>query len=178
MVTVNLLQALPRTPLWDRLAAQRRLIEDPTRESNVDFLLPYDTVLQGWRRVIGEAYQPEALYRRFAYNIEHTYPNRIKLPASPQRASIANLHKGVRIMANLALRVGIVADYRQVFWHMAGPLLRAGRIEDVIHVGLVAHHLITFARDAAAGRENASFYSTKLRTREDADARFSAQWPA
>jgi radical SAM superfamily enzyme YgiQ (UPF0313 family) len=178
MLTVNLLQALPRTPLWDRLAAQGRLIDDPARESNVDFLLPYETVLEGWRRVIGEAYQPEALYRRFAYNIEHTYPNRIKLPASPQRASFANLHKGMRIMANLALRVGMIADYRQVFWRMAGPLLRAGRIEDVIHVGLVAHHLITFARDAAAGRENASFYSAKLRTREDAAARSSERRPA
>src|SRR5579885_2281694 len=37
MLTINLLQALPRTPLWDRLAAAGRLIEEPARESNVAF---------------------------------------------------------------------------------------------------------------------------------------------
>lgn len=163
MLTVNLLQALPRTPLWQRLAAAGRLIDEPTRESNVDFLLPYDRVLAGWRRVVAEAYAPEALYRRFAYNVEHTYPNRIKPPASPQRASWANLRKGLRIMANILLRVGVIADYRRVFWRTAWPLLRQGRVEDVIHVALVAHHLVTFAREAAAGRQNASFYSAKAR---------------
>ena len=173
MLTVNLLQPLPRTPLWDRLAAQGRLVDEPARESNVDFLLPYEVVVEGWRWVIGEAFRPEALYRRFAYNVEHTYPNRIKPPASPQRASLANIRKGFRIMANLMLRVGIAADYRPVFWRMAWPLLRAGRVEDVIHVGLVAHHLITFAREAAAGRENASFYSAKVRPRESAGTHVS-----
>lgn len=163
MLTVNLLQALPRTPLWDRLAAAGRIIDDPDRESNVDFLQPYEQVVAGWRQVTSAAYRPEALYRRFAYNVEHTYPNRIKPPASPQRASWANMRKGLRIMANLLLRAGLLADYRRAFWHMAWPLLRAGRIEDVIHVGLVAHHLITFARQAAAGQQNASFYSAKTR---------------
>jgi hopanoid C-2 methylase len=163
MLTVNLLQALPRTPLWERLAAAGRLIDDPARESNIAFLQPYDQVVAGWRRVIAEAYTPEALYRRFAHNIVHTYPNRLKPPASPQRASWANLRKGLRIMANLLLRAGLVADYRRVFWGMAGPLLRQGRVEDVFHVGLVAHHLITFARDAAAGHQNASFYSATPR---------------
>ena len=68
-------------------------------------------------------------------------------------------------MTNLMLRVGLAADYRRVFWRMAWPLLRAGRVEDVIHIGLVAHHLITFARDAVAGKQNASFYSAKARGR-------------
>ena len=166
MLTVNLLQALPRTPLWDRLAASGRLIDDPERESNVDFVQPYEQVVEGWRRVVAAAYQPEAIYRRFAYNVEHTYPNRIKPPASPQRASWANIRKGLRIMANVLVRIGVFGDYRKVFWDMARPLLRDKRIEDMLHVAIVAHHLITFARDAAAGRQNASFYSSKLRARQ------------
>jgi hopanoid C-2 methylase len=85
------------------------------------------------------------------------------------------MRKGLRIMANLMLRVGLMADYRQVFWRMAWPLLRQGRIEDVIHVSLVAHHLITFARDAAAGRENASFYSAKQSQRAADSVRFAEQ---
>jgi hopanoid C-2 methylase len=162
MLTINLLQALPRTPLWDRLAASGRLVQDAARESNVDFLLPYDEVVAMWRRCIAETYEPEALYRRFAWNAKHTYPNRMRPPASPQRASWSNLRRGARILASLLLHAGLVADYRGTFWRLARPLLRQGRIEDVIRVGLVAHHLITFARKAALGEENASFYSTKL----------------
>ena len=45
MLTINLLQALPRTPLWDRLKREQRLIEDDDgRESNVAFRLPYEQV--------------------------------------------------------------------------------------------------------------------------------------
>ena len=51
MATINLLQALPRTPLWDRLQQENRLLrdEDLERESNVEFKLPYNDVLAMWR---------------------------------------------------------------------------------------------------------------------------------
>jgi radical SAM superfamily enzyme YgiQ (UPF0313 family) len=168
MLTINLLQALPRTPLWDRLAAEGRLVEDPLRESNVRFRLPYDEVVDTWRRCMAEAYAPERVFRRFAHNAAHTYPNRIKPPASQERASWRNLGRGLGILARLLVKVGLLSDYRATFWALAGPLLRAGRIEDVIHVGVVAHHLITFARSAASGQQNASFYSE--RTHSDAEA--------
>ena len=76
------------------------------------------------------------------------------------------MKKGMRILANLLLREGVMADYRGTFWQHALPLLRAGRIEDVIHIGIVGHHLIAFTRAALAGEHNASFYSTKTRTGE------------
>jgi hypothetical protein len=34
----------------------------------------------------------------------------------------------------------------------------------VIAVGIVAHHLISFAREACEGRQNASFYSRRVAT--------------
>ena len=162
MLTINLLQALPRTPLWDRLAAEGRLCDDSDRESNVRFRLPYEQVVEAWRRCIAAVYRPESLYRRFAHNVRHTFPNRLKPPAAG-RATWPNMLKGARILANLMLRVGLFGDYRRTYWRMALPLLRAGRIEDLIHVGLVAHHLIRFARDASAGRENAAFYAPDSR---------------
>ncbi len=166
MLTINLLLALPRTPLYERLEAEGRIAEDPACESNVRFRRPYAQVIREWRECIAAAYEPEELYRRFAYNLEHTYPHRLKPPVSPQRASPANLRRGIRILANLLLRVGVAAPYRRSFWRLAWPLLRQGRIEDLIHVGLVAHHLITFAREVVEQRQNASFYSPKLRAAE------------
>jgi hopanoid C-2 methylase len=159
MLTINLLQALPKTPLWDRLSAAGRLTGDEARESNVIFTLPYNQVLESWLLSIGHAYTPEAIYRRFAYNAQHTYPNRIRLPLSRGRLNPGNLRRGIVIITKLLMRVGIFGDYRRTFWQMAWPALRAGRIEELIHVGLVAHHMITFARGCAAGRENASFFA-------------------
>ncbi|MEH2002939.1 MAG: B12-binding domain-containing radical SAM protein [Nostoc sp.] len=165
MLTINLLHALPRTPLWRRLEAEGRLIYDESRESNVEFLMPYEQVIEMWRRCITTAYEPEFLYQRFAYNMEHTYPNRIEIPNSPSRASAANIRKGLTYLANILLRIGIFSNYRQTFWKMAKPALKAGNIENLIHVGLVGHHLIKFAQDCAKNEESASFYSQKVLTK-------------
>jgi len=163
MLTINLLHALPRTPLWRRLEAEGRLVFDESMESNVKFLMPYQQVVEMWRRCITEAYKPEFLYQRFAYNMEHTYPNRIAVPNSPARTSWANIRKGLTYLTNILLRVGVFGNYRQTFWKMAKPALKTGNIENLIHVGLVGHHLIKFAQDCAKNQESASFYSQKIR---------------
>lgn len=162
MLTINLLHALPRTPLWNRLAQEGRIVDLDGRESNVDFKMPYDEVMAMWRRCITTVYSPEYLYERFAYNCEHTYPNRIALPNSPQRTSWDNILKGITILSNILLKIGILGDYRETFWKMALPALQSGRIEELIHIALVGHHLITVARQCAAGQEEASFYSQKV----------------
>jgi len=163
MLTINLLYALPRTALWDRLQKEGRLVFDENRESNVEFLMPYEEVVEMWRRCITTAYEPEFLYQRFAYNTEHTFPNRIQVPNSPQRASKENIRKGLTMLSKILLRVGVFGSYRKTFWNMASPILKAGKIETLIHIGLVAHHLIEFTRQCAKGEESASFYSQKVR---------------
>ncbi|NEU79558.1 B12-binding domain-containing radical SAM protein [Nostoc sp. UIC 10630] len=165
MLTINLLHALPRTPLWRRLEAEGRLVFDENRESNVEFLMPYKQVVEMWRRCITTAYEPEFLYERFAYNMEHTYPNRIEVPNSPARTSGANIRKGLTYLTNILLRIGLFSNYRQTFWKMAKPALKAGSIENLIHVGLVGHHLIKFAQDCSKNEESASFYSQKILTK-------------
>lgn len=165
MLTINLLYALPKTPLWRRLEAEGRLLSGEGRESNVDFLMPYDQVLGMWQQCITTAYNPEFLYQRFAYQCEHTYPNRIKVPNSPARVNRKNIQKGLTMLSKILLRVGVFSNYRETFWKMAKPALKQGKIEQVIHVGLVAHHLIQFTRECARGEESASFYSQRLRGR-------------
>jgi radical SAM superfamily enzyme YgiQ (UPF0313 family) len=160
LLTINLLQALPRTPLWDRLSASHRLVDDPERESNIVFLRPYEDVLESWHACIRHAYEPAALYARFAYNAQHTFPNRIKPPLTSARLNGPNIRKALTCLANIFLHVGLLGSYRSVFWQMARPALRHGRIEEIIHIGLVAHHLITYARECDMGRQRASNYSS------------------
>jgi hopanoid C-2 methylase len=163
MLTINLLQALPKTPLWDRLQREGRLIEDVERESNIEFRLPYEQVLAVWRDCMARAYAPEAVYARYDHQARMTYPNRLKLPNSPQRTSWRKVRRGLHLLRRILREVGIRSHYRREFWRFAWPRLVRGEIDVVISVGMVAHHLIMFAREALQGRHNASHYSMKLR---------------
>jgi radical SAM superfamily enzyme YgiQ (UPF0313 family) len=159
VLTINLLQALPRTRLWDRLAREGRLVDDEQRESNIVFRLPYERVVESWRRCVARAYEPEALFARFVHQLDTTYARRLN---PPRRVTFRDVRYGMGVLARL-LAIAGTSSYRAAFWRFSWPLLKKGDIERVIAVGMVAHHLIMFARAAAAGRENASFYSRKLR---------------
>jgi hypothetical protein len=60
-------------------------------------------------------------------------------------------------------KVGVVGDYRKIFWKFALPRLRHGDIEGLISSALIGHHLIMYARAASVGQKNASNYSLRLR---------------
>ena len=162
MLTINLLQALPRTPLWERLARDDRLVEDSERESNVQFLRPYEEVIATWRRCIAHAYAPERLYARFIHQIKATYPNRLVAPGNG-RVTKSNLMRGATLFINLLFRVGLLADYRRPFWGAAWQAIRCGQIEALFGIGFVSYHLIEFSREALRGEQNASFYSARAR---------------
>jgi hypothetical protein len=162
MLTMNLLQALPRTALWDRLTREGRLLQDSSRESNVRFLRPYEDVVATWRRCIDYAYDPERLYSRFSHQIDATYANRLAAPAKG-RLTKANLIRGATLLFNLVLRVGLLSNYRRPFWSMAWKALKRGQIEALFGVGFVSYHLIEFSREALRGDQNASFYSARVR---------------
>lgn len=162
MLTINLLQALPKTPLWDRLERDDRLTEDETLESNVKFLRPYDEVIAIWRRCIGYAYAPERLYARFAHQLDATYAHRLVVGGTG-RATKANLKRGVTLLFNLLINVGLMANYRASFWRMARQALKRGQFESVLSMGFVSHHLIEFSREALRGDQNASYYSARAR---------------
>jgi radical SAM superfamily enzyme YgiQ (UPF0313 family) len=164
VLTINLLQALPKTPLYDRLSLAGRITSDPKLESNVRFLRPYDEVLAAWRRCIAHAYAPENLYARFKHQCDVTYGNRLPLPAKGQ-LKWAALRQGLVLAWNLLTTVGWKSDYRREFWRAAGYAIRRGQIDAAFGMGFVSHHLIQFTREALRGEQNASFYSTHERAR-------------
>ncbi len=163
MLTINLLQALPQTPLWQRLQKADRIDERDDRESNVHFIMPYDDVLSMWRDCMAKAYQPEVLFDRYRHQLKATWPNRIKKPNSPERTNRGMIKKGLTVLRNVLWHVGVKGDYRFTFWKFALPLLLRGKVEALLNYCIPAHHLIIFAREACAGRGNASHYSAKLR---------------
>ena len=167
VLTMNLLQALPKTPLWDRLARDGRLVQDASLESNVRFLRPYDEVVQSWLRCVAHAYDPEHLFARFAYQVDNTYVHRFPAPPSG-KLTFANVFGALVLLVNIVIRIGIFSDYRKPFWRAARHALRRGQIDAVLGMGFVAHHLIQFSREALRGEQNASFYSARQRSQTDA----------
>jgi len=160
ILTINLLQALPKTPLWERLARADRIVDDPALESNVRFLRPYDDVVGLWRRAIGRAYDPERLFARFVDQIERTYVNRISPPARG-RLTWTNVKFAAIFAFRILHFIVIKSDYRRPFWRAARRALARGQVDMAFAMAFVGHHLIEFTRQALRGEQNASFYSAR-----------------
>lgn len=165
MCTVNLLQALPRTPLHRRLEAAGRLLADGEEgPTNVDFLLPTEVVVKGWRTVLAEAFSPEAVYGRYGHQMQTTYRARTSPPLTRARLDPAMLKRGAVMLARVLWQVGVRSEERRQFWRLALPALRRGQVQEVIQVATVAHHLIAFTKEALAGMAEHSFYAPMARS--------------
>ena len=159
VLTINLLYALPKTPLYDRLARAGRVLSDQAaarRVSNVEFLMPYDDVVGMWFETITAAYTADSLFGRFRHQTEHTYPNRLRRGPQP---SVALIRYGLAVISRVLWHCGLRAPWRWQFWELCWPLIRQGRIDEVIQIGAVTQHLLTFTQEIVAGRLEASFYA-------------------
>jgi hypothetical protein len=83
------------------------------------------------------------------------------------RLKAANLKRGLSLLMNSIVQLGIRADYRREFWRVFLYAVKRGQIEGALGMAFMAHHLIRFTREALAGEQNASFYSTKAREAEE-----------
>jgi hopanoid C-2 methylase len=167
IMTVNILYALPNTALYARLEKDNRVLHDAEdRDSNIVFLQPYETVVRNWQKVVAHVFDARNLYARYAYNAQHVYPNRVK-PKNPlKQATCSNIKRALGIFRRIIWRVGICSDYRRLFWKMAWHELKQGNVETVFQVAMVAHHLITYARECTQGKMQSSNYSIR-RVEED-----------
>ena len=160
-MTVNLLYALPQTPLHDRLQKAGRIIPVRAGIRTSPFWSLYETVVERWRQVVAHIYEPANLFERFATQAVQTYPNRCQ-PLHPwSRLNYTDLKRGLRILWRIVWRAGICGGYRREFWRMFRAQLRRGNLEDIIQITLVAHHLITYAQACTQGKMQSSNYSSR-----------------
>ena len=79
MLTMNLLQALPKTPLWDRLDRRRGgcRIDSALEKRRALPATLRSEVVGRWRATRSPTrYDPERLFQRFHHQVETTYVNR------------------------------------------------------------------------------------------------------
>jgi hypothetical protein len=171
IIYFNLLAALPKTPLWDRLKNEGRLlggVEGDTLQSesllscltsNVRFRLGNERVQQMLRQTVRAVYSPAEVYRRFHWNAEHVYGKQIQglPPARNLRERKFLMEFTVRTLARVFWHIGWKAPYRRHFWRYLGALIHLrvqGKIASVLEVLLRttpnAHHLIEWGRSLLA----------------------------
>ena len=106
-----------------------RLVEDEGRESNVDFLMPYDLVIAMYRDVMLRCYDPAQVYARFEHQVKATYPNRLKFKLNSHRLNWRDARRAAIITSRVVWHVGVRSDYKRVFWKFALRRLVRGDIE-------------------------------------------------
>jgi radical SAM superfamily enzyme YgiQ (UPF0313 family) len=162
LMTVNLLYALPKTPLYDRLQRAGRILHDAEGESNIAFLEPTETVVERWRHVIRQLYDPANVYARFLTQTRNTYANRLAPEKPLKQLTWRNLRRAMRIFGRIVWHVGLRSDYRRHFWKLFWTQIWRGQVENIFQVTIVAHHLISYTREALQGRGQASNYSLRM----------------
>jgi hopanoid C-2 methylase len=173
IIYFNLLAALPKTALWERLSRENRLRRDEGGDAlqsanllggfqtNVEFTQGNELIERMLGETVRAAYAPEELFRRFAWNVEHVYTRQIQ--GRPPVRNLRELAYFLWLTSGMALRlldkVALHSSYRLHFWQFLGELVRLrreGKIRSVVEMAMRvaphAHHLITWANELLAGQ--------------------------
>ena len=160
ILTINVLYALPKTPLWDRLERAGRIRE--RGGARVQRGLP-PALRAPCSACGGSASRPPTspapstgATRISSGTPSGTGPG-IRWTCAASRPH--NVRRGLGIFARLFWRLGVRSSYRGDFWRMAARTLGRGRFEEFVQSAVVSHHLIEFARQCLAGMPEPSFYA-------------------
>jgi len=146
LAMVGLLSALPGTQLWRRLESEGRLFADWSGETfgrtNFRTRLPEEELLDGYRKLLADLYDPDAYFARCLRVLElwpSKRPSTFRFPVGYAAATL--LRTG--------WRMGVKAPYRKAFWRFMAkamwqsPLLAARSVSQAIN----GEHVIRFTRD-------------------------------
>lgn len=161
-VAPNILTALPKTPLWRRLASEGRLrARARVEEPNIDYKLGEEVVLEQWREVIERAYRPRELYRRFLHQARHTYVHRIPVRLGRHAITREVLWALSYTLPSVLVRIGILGDYRREFWKLSATLLARLDFGQWLFAATMGEHFIGFRADVLAGGLRHSIYGPR-----------------
>ena len=150
---VGMLQAPPTTPLYDRMKAEGRLIEESEATTNFSApnfrpRMPLPTLLRGLSELLAGLYEPSAYFERALRSLEvwKTKPSQT-VPDTP-------IWQELRVLASSMWTQGMRSDYRRVYWSYLGTIVHRYRNNPVklgMALGLLvaAHHFLIYARQVA-----------------------------
>jgi radical SAM superfamily enzyme YgiQ (UPF0313 family) len=163
---VGMLQAPPTTPLYDRMKAEGRLIEDSESITNFSApnfrtVMPLPTLLHGLSGLLADLYEPGAYFQRALRSLEVWKSKRSHtVPDTP-------VWDDLRLLASSMWTQGVRSDYRRTYWGYLGTLLHRYRNNPAkLGMGLrllvSAHHFLIYARHVADELERACAKARKV----------------
>src|ERR1700690_3166734 len=146
----GMLQAPPTTPLFDRMKAEGRMIEDSEAITNFSApnfrtTMPLPTLLHGLSRLLADLYDPKTYFQRALRSLEAWQPRPHQRPMDPR------LLHDLRVLASSIWTQGVKSTYRREYWSFFGTLVRRYRGSPArLWMGftllLAAHHFVIYSR--------------------------------
>ena len=147
---VGMLQAPPTTPLYERMQAEGRLIEDSEAISNFSApnfrtAMPLPTLLHGLSGLLGQLYEPKAYFERALRSLEawKTRPS--------QKPTDSTTLYDLRLLASSIWAQGVKSDYRGAYWRFLATLVRRhwsspAKMWMGLSLLLTAQHFLLYSR--------------------------------
>jgi radical SAM superfamily enzyme YgiQ (UPF0313 family) len=146
------LEALPTTPLYDRLKSDGRLIDYQQvrgnfKGPNFRTVLPLRTLLAGNRQTLRSIYSPGAYFARSLRSLDDW--------TASEHHHMPRLDSAGRVFFKSVWRQGVLSSYRRHYWAFFFTLLRRWRRQpEKLWLGLSmlisAHHFIRYAQEVSA----------------------------
>jgi radical SAM superfamily enzyme YgiQ (UPF0313 family) len=152
---LSLLQALPGTALWDRLAREGRLREAATASGNNTYLTnfsptrPLPQIAGEFVEAFERLYEPRAyLERAWRYFHRLGAARRVEPPAQGSRPTVREVLRTLHIFSRILWRQGVVRGTRWRFWHHLFDIFRhhRGSLVQYVTVCTLNEHFLAFRR--------------------------------
>lgn len=149
---VGLLNAIPETPLWERLKKEGR-IDSESSGSNTDgtinFIPKMDRMelIKGYRNIISTIYSPREYYQRIDTFLDNYRPtiNRRRIGPADVRPFLRSLW-----------RIGLFSRARFQYWKLLTKTLlkRRGSFARAMELAIMGHHFQKVARTVSRSLKN------------------------
>ena len=147
---VGMLQAPPTTPLYARMQAEGRLIEDSEAISNFSApnfrtTMPLPTLLHGLSGLLWQLYEPRAYFQRALRSLDawHARPG--------QKPTDSSTLDDLRLLAASIWAQGVKSKYRRAYWEFLATLVRRhwghpAKMWMGLSLLLTAQHFLLYSR--------------------------------
>lgn len=146
---VGLLNAIPQTPLWKRLAQEGRLLGDMSgsnTDATINFIpkMDRDKLINGYRNVLANIYSPRQYYQRVDIFLNNYNP----------RARTRIRFREIRALCKSIFKIGIFSRCCFHYWRLLiKTLLKKPRAFPVaVEMAIIGHHFRKLAKEVNRDR--------------------------
>ncbi|MFW3147031.1 MAG: B12-binding domain-containing radical SAM protein [Thermoplasmatota archaeon] len=143
---VGLLNAIPETPLWERLKGEGRLHGEATgsnTDGTINFIpkMDMEELMEGYRRIISTIYSPREYYKRIDTFLKHYNPT------TRARIKMNDINAFLRSMWS----IGMFSNARFHYWKLLVKTmaLRRRSFPRAVELAIMGHHFHKVARVVA-----------------------------